>query len=73
MPGQILQQTVHRVGGAIDLDVAPRPITLMPMSPRSQRAAVYLLQALLVLLILALLAAIWLPAIIGSHPNPTAH
>jgi hypothetical protein len=43
------------------------------MSPRIRRAVVYVVRTLLVLLILALLAAIWLPVIVGPHANPTGH
>ena len=39
------------------------------MTPTAQRRLMLLAEALLVLAILALLTAIWLPAIIGPHPN----
>lgn len=40
------------------------------MNDRSRRILRRAIQALLVLLILALLAAIWMPVIVGPHASP---
>ena len=39
------------------------------MTPTTRHRLTLLAEVLLVLAILALLAAIWLPALIGPHPN----